>query len=102
MFRAAVLLVLAVTLSACDVVSTLREGMQQAKAVETDLEESTGVKPEVGFNWHNGRLSSVTVQFPRLYDAKPLGEVASLARAAVAKEFKQTPDRIVLSFALAQ
>lgn len=102
MFRATVVLLLAGTLSACDVVSTLQEGMQQAKAVETDLEQSTSVKPEVGFNWHNGRLTSVTVQFPRLYDAKPLGELAALARAAVTKEFRQTPDRIVLSFALAQ
>ena len=102
MFRAAVVLVPAVALSACDVVSTLREGMQQAKAVETDLEQSTGMKPEVGFDWHNGRLTSVTVQFPRLYDAKPLGELAALARAAVTKEFKQAPGKILLSFVVVQ
>lgn len=102
MFRAAVVLVLAFALSACDVVSTVREGMEQARAVESDLEQSSGVKPEVGFNWHNGRLTSVTVQFPHLYEAKPLAELATLARAAVGKEFKQTPERIVLAFALAQ
>lgn len=102
MFRAAVVLVLAIALSACDVVSTLREGLQQAKAAEDDLAQSTGMKPEIGFNWRNGRLTTVTVAFPRLYEAKPLAELAGLVRTAVAKEFKQTPDKIVLSFELAQ
>lgn len=56
--------------------------------------------PQVGFSWRNGRLASVTVSFPRLYEAKPLGELAGAVRAAVGKEFKQTPDNIVLAFAL--
>ena len=100
MFRAVVILVLALALSACDVVATLKDGMQQAQAVESDLEQSTGVKPRVGFNWHNGHLASVTVLFPSLYATKPLTDLAGLVRAAVTKEFKQTPDAIVLSFAL--
>ncbi|WP_426410141.1 hypothetical protein [Bradyrhizobium ganzhouense] len=100
MFRAVVLVVLAFALSACDVVATLKDGLQQAKAVEGDLEQSTGVKPRVGFNWHNGRLTSVTVLFPGLYQKKPLDDLAGLVRTAVTKEFKQTPDAIVLSFAL--
>jgi hypothetical protein len=100
MSRFVPLLVLAATLAGCDVVSTLTEGMQQVKAVETDLEQSTGVKPEVGFNWHNGRLTLVTVQFPRLYQDKPLNDLAGLVRGTVVKDFKQTPERIVLSFAL--
>lgn len=100
MFRAVVIAVLALTLSACDVVSVVKDGMRQAGAVEGDLEQSTGVRPQVGFNWHNGRLTSVTVQFPKLYEAKPLGDLAGLVRAAVTKEFKQTPEAIVLSFTL--
>jgi hypothetical protein len=100
MYRAIVLVVLAFALSACDAVATLRDGMQQAQAVEGDLEQSTGVKPRVGFNWHNGRLASVTVLFPGLYQKKPLGDLAGFVRAAVTKEFKQAPDAIVLSFAL--
>ena len=100
MFRAVVLVVLAFALCACDAISTLRDGLQQAQAVEGDLEQSTGVKPQVGFNWHNGRLASVTVLFPGLYQTKPLGDLAGLVREAVTKEFKQTPDAIVLSFAL--
>jgi hypothetical protein len=100
MFRAVVIIVLAFTVSGCDAVATLRDGLQQAKAVEGDLEQSTGVKPQVGFNWQNGRLRSVTVVFPNLYQAKPLGDLAGLVREAVTKEFKQTPEAIVLSFAL--
>jgi hypothetical protein len=34
------------------------------------------VKPEVGFNWHNGGFQSVTVTFPRVYAGKPLSELA--------------------------
>ncbi|MBR0826560.1 hypothetical protein JQ596_13510 [Bradyrhizobium manausense] len=100
MFRTALLLVCALTLSACDVVSTIREGFAEAKAVESDLEQSTGTKPQVGFNWHNGRLTSVTVQFPRVYDAKPLAELSAIVRDAVTREFKQAPDAMLLSFRL--
>ncbi|MCG2628904.1 hypothetical protein L6654_19905 [Bradyrhizobium sp. WYCCWR 13023] len=100
MLRAVVIVVVALALSACDVVAVVKDGMRQAAAVEGDLEQLTGVKPQVGFNWHNGRLTSVTVLFPKLYDTKPLGDLAGLVRAAVIKEFKQTPDAIVLSFTL--
>jgi hypothetical protein len=93
-------LILALGLGACGVVSSLVDGFKYAKAVETDLQEATGIKPAVGFNWNNGRLTSVTVTFPRLYDAKPIGELAEQARAAVTKEFKQTPGNIVLAFNL--
>jgi hypothetical protein len=100
MSRTALLLVLALTLSACGVVDTVKEGFAHAKAVETDLAGTTGTKPQVGFNWHNGRLTSVTVQFPDVYDAKPLGELSALVRDAVTREFKQKPEAIVLAFRL--
>jgi hypothetical protein len=100
MSRFVPLLVCVATLAGCDAVSTLTEGLKQSKAVETDLEQSAGVKPEVGFNWRNGKLTLVTVQFPHLYQDKPLNELAGLVREAVTKEFKQTPERIVLAFAV--
>jgi hypothetical protein len=93
-------LTLALGLAACGVVSSLVDGVKYAHAVETDLEATTGIKPAVGFNWNNGRLASVTVAFPGLYDAKPIGELANSVRAAVTREFKQTPDNIVLAFNL--
>ena len=57
-FRVAALLVFAAGLAACDMFSTLIDGWKYASAVETDLEESTGMKPEVGFKWRNGRLET--------------------------------------------
>jgi hypothetical protein len=100
MFRVAALFALALSLAACDMICTLTDGWKYAKAVENDLQRSTGVKPEVGFNWHNGRLETVTVTFPQIYEAKPLREVAEGVRLSVNSQFKQTPDDIVLAFSL--
>jgi hypothetical protein len=100
MFRVIALLVFAIGLAACDVISTLTDGWKYAEAVKGDLELSTGMKPEVGFNWHNGRLETVTVTFPRIYEARPLREVAETVRRSVSSQFKQMPDYIVLAFSL--
>lgn len=100
MLRIAAALVVMLTLAACDAVNTLTDGLNHARAVEKDLEGSTGVKPNVGFNWSNGRLVQVTVSYPRLVESRPLHDLAAAARAAVAQEFKQTPENIVLAFAV--
>jgi hypothetical protein len=102
MFRIAAALVLALSLAACDAVNTVTERFSQAKAVESDLETATGIRPQVGFNWNNGRLVSVTVQFPRIQESKPLGELAQTVRSSVNRQFKQTPENIVLAFSLGQ
>ena len=73
--------------------------MQRERLRSKDA-RSGGVRPRVGFNWNNGRLTAVTVMFPKLDENKPLKNLAGLVRAAVTKEFKQTPEAIVLSFAL--
>lgn len=88
MFRIAALLAFTISLAACDAVNTVTEGFKYAKAVEADVEQATGVKPQVGFNWTNGRLVSVTVAFPGIYDAKPLGELADTIRTSVKTQFK--------------
>jgi hypothetical protein len=90
----------AISLTACDVTSTLTEGSKQARAVEGALETSTGVKPNVGFNWQNGRLTSVTVIFPVIPETKPLRELADEVRATVGKEFKEEANNVVLAFSL--
>jgi len=88
------------SLAACDVTSTVTEGSKQARAVESALETSTGVKPNVGFNWQNGKLTSVTVIFPAIPEAKPLRELADEVRATVGKEFKEGANNVVLAFSL--
>jgi len=54
-YRFAAVVALAFGIAACGAISTLVEGWKYAKAVESDLEGMTGVKPSVGFNWSNGR-----------------------------------------------
>ena len=49
----------------------ISKGMSYSNAVAADLERATGVKPGVGFNWHNGGLQSVTVTFPKVYLGQP-------------------------------
>ncbi len=100
MLRIAAVLVFAASLAACDSFNSLVDGWKHAKAVEADLETSIGMRPQVGFNWSNGWLTRVTVQFPRLYDAKPLRELAVTVRKTVTSEFRQKPEDIVLSFSL--
>ena len=100
MVRVAALLVLALGLAGCDMISTLVDGFKFAGAVETDLEGSTGMRPEVGFNWSNGRLVTVTVTFPRIDEKRPLPELAETVRHAVTSHFRQTPNDIVLGFSL--
>jgi hypothetical protein len=100
MRRVAAMLLLAAGLAACSVVDTMVDGFKHTRAVESALETSLGTKPAVGFNWHNGRLTQVSVTFPQLLDDKPLRELAETVRAAVTTEFKQVPDNIVLGFAL--
>jgi hypothetical protein len=92
--------VLASSLAGCGAVDVISSGLKYSRAVEADLKEATGVRPEVGFNWRNGNLRSVTVTFPRVYADKPLGELAGTVREVVARDFRQTPDTIVLAFEL--
>jgi uncharacterized protein YceK len=100
MFRIVIFLVCTIAISGCDAVNTITEGTKQADAVAADLEKIIGMKPWVGLNWKNGQLTSVTVAFPQIYDAKPSQAVAEMVRDAVGKDFKQKPDNIVLSFSL--
>ena len=100
MLKTAVLLLAAFSLAGCDAAKTLVDGFKYKAAVEDDLAKATGVKPSVGFNWNNGRLVLVTVMFPKVYVAQPLGQLAETVRHAVTTEFKQTPENIELAFVI--
>jgi len=95
-------LLLTLCVAGCDMATAVKEEFQQARAVETDLEHTTGVRPQVGFNWHNGKLTLVSVNFPRIYEGKSLSDLAATVRTAVGKNFKDAPDKIMLTFALEQ
>jgi hypothetical protein len=72
-------------LAGCGAVDPISKGLTRSRAIETDLELTTGMKPDVGFGWHNGSLQSVTVTFPQVYAGKPLDELAGTVREVVAK-----------------
>jgi hypothetical protein len=96
------IVLVASSLAGCGVVDLISKGMSYSNAVAADLERDIGLKPEIGFNWHNGNLQSVTVTFPKVYVGKPLDELANTVREVVVKEFEQTPGTIVLAFSLAK
>jgi len=98
--RAAMLATFALALSGCGAVSTVMHGFRQAEATAEDLQAALGLKPAVGFDWHNGVLTSVNVTFSERPTGKTLDEIAAAARAAVAKEFEQKPTEIHLTFAI--
>jgi len=65
--RVFTIIVLVFGLAGCGAADLISNGLAYSRAVETDLEQVTSVRPEVGFNWHNGSFESVTVTFPRVY-----------------------------------
>ena len=98
MVRLVAIVALALALAGCDFINSAKDALKTAQATEDDLETSTGLKPSVGFNWTNGRLTQVTVTYPRLVDGKPMPDLVAAVRAAIRKEFKQEPENIVLGF----
>ncbi len=90
-------ILLAAALADCSAADVVIDGLSHTTAVAIDLEETMGVKPVVSSKWHNGNFEKVTVTF-RHPPGKPLDELAGAVREAVTKEFKATPDKIVLAF----
>jgi hypothetical protein len=48
--RAVAIVVLAIGLVGCGVADLISNGLSYSRAVETDLEGATGIRPDVGFN----------------------------------------------------
>ena len=90
--------ILATTLSACDAVDTMKEGFAHSQAVSDQMQKAFGLKSFVGFSWNNGSLTSVTVSFQGLPRDAALSDIATKARRAIATEFKQVPEQIVIAF----
>ena len=55
------IIALAAGLAGCGAADLVSNGLSYTRAVEADLEQATGIKPEVGFNWRNGGFQTVTV-----------------------------------------
>ncbi|MCI2244674.1 hypothetical protein L3067_08660 [Xanthomonas sp. PPL568] len=84
-------------LTACGAVDTVKNACAHSQEVAADLEKSVGSKPAVGFNWANGALVQVTVNFQGV-PRKPLAQIVQLSKASVATRFKQAPGNVVVMF----
>jgi hypothetical protein len=102
MAKLVAIVALAFALTGCDMINSAKDIFKNATATAEDLETSTGVKPYVGFNWNNGRLTQVTVTYPRLLEGKPMPELVEAVHAAIRKEFKQEPASITLGFVISR
>lgn len=98
--RLASIALLLATLTACGPIDTMKEGFAHSEAVSAELEKSVGLKPQVGFNWYNGSLTSVNVTFPGIPPNAALPDIAEKSKLAVVSEFKQTPKQIVIGFSI--
>jgi hypothetical protein len=94
----AVTVALALFISGCNPIEMVQEQLAHSKAVSASLEKSTGLKSEVGFNWNNGKLTSVNVMFHGMPSNVALPELAEKSKAAVLAEFKENPQQLVISF----
>ncbi|WP_254458946.1 hypothetical protein [Xanthomonas sacchari] len=84
-------------LTACGAVDTVKNAYAHSQDVAADLEKSVGSKPAVGFNWANGSLVQVTVNFQGV-PHKPLEQIVQLSKDSVATRFEQAPGNVVVMF----
>ncbi|MET0549294.1 MAG: hypothetical protein ABW002_08505 [Xanthomonas sp.] len=92
-----VLAPLVLALTACGAVDTMKNAYAHSQEVAADLEKSVGSKPMVGFNWANGALVQVTVNFQGV-PHKPLDQIVQLSKDSVATRFEQAPGNVVVTF----
>ncbi|MEP7184875.1 MAG: hypothetical protein ABI767_03465 [Rhodanobacter sp.] len=54
----------------------------------------------VGFNWNNGSLIQVTVQFEGIPAGRTSEQIAALSRTSIKVHFRQAREHIIISFSL--
>jgi hypothetical protein len=91
---------LVILLAGCDIASGMKDGLKYSELAAKDLEKNIGIKPFVGFNLNNGKLTTVSITFPSIPSPKQLEEISQLVEKAVKYNFKQEPEQIVISFTI--
>lgn len=91
------LVALSLSLGGCDMVNAVKEGMAQSEAAAASIEKQVGVKPEIGFSFHNGSFTAATISFQSIPSVS-LAEVEMVSRKAVATSFKSEPESLVVAF----
>lgn len=93
-------LVFAAMLVGCDAMDTMVDGLKHSERVASDLEKSVGSKPFVGFNWSNGFLTDVHVNFDGIPSGMSTEQITQLSKQSITTHFQQTPKHVVISFTL--
>lgn len=85
-------------LAACGAFGSLAELQSQSSAMTDALEKDLGVKPLVGWHYRNGSFTDVDVNFDAgKIEGMQIGELEMRVRAAVASNFKDEPQKIVVA-----
>jgi hypothetical protein len=82
-------------------VASVKEGIAKSEQAAEAIGKQVGYKPQVGFNYNNGTLASVTVVFQKA-PAVPLDELEKIARKEVLSAFKNEPTNLVISLVYAK
>ncbi len=82
----------------CNAADTITNGMKHTEAISKTLLEATGEKPFIGFNWSNGTLHNINIMFDKPPQKLTLAQIKQLAKTAVAAQFKQQPEQLIISF----
>ena len=97
MNRLSIVITLAILLAGCDMASTIKDGVEKSNAVAELISKDCGTKPEVGFNYFNGQLSTVTIQFKSM-PQKNMVELQTIAKKEVKAAFGAEPDNLIIAF----
>jgi hypothetical protein len=88
----------AISLLGCGLASDMAETQKRAEAVAIALEKEVGVKPFVGWNIHNGKLTNVNISFPLEGVGKlTAAELHAKATAAASANFDKAPEQLVVA-----
>lgn len=86
------LILIAIILSGCSAAENLQGMFEKQQAVTTDIDEALGVNSQIGWNWHNGTLTDVTVALPADgINATTVGELTQVIKPIIDKHFENKP-----------
>ena len=93
--------IMIVHLTGCDFAEQAKGMLVKQPKLQRLMEKEFGVNAFVGWNFHNGSLTNVTVQFPaKEIEAITVGEVSTKVLPIVLKAFGESPKQLTISFVL--
>ena len=86
------LFLIAVILSGCSAADNLQGMFEKQQAVTADVDKALGVSSQIGWNWHNGTLTDVTVAIPApKVTGTTVSELTEVIEPIIDKHFEKKP-----------